>query len=158
MLAFPQVRSLFEDMEAFNRKISDRAFAFFQQRGGTNGWDADDWFRAESEVLKQVPIEISESRDNYMLRAEVPGFEAKEIEVQAESNAIYIHGKSGKEKEVKEGKEVRYSEVSANEFCRRVELPSLIAPEKVAAHLANGILQLTLPKAAPPKSIEVKAV
>ncbi len=45
----------------------------------------------------------------------------------------------------------------ASELSRRIDLPSAIDPDKVSAHLAKGVLELTLPKAAPPKKIEVKA-
>jgi HSP20 family molecular chaperone IbpA len=52
--------------------IAQRTFGLFQQRGGADGRDLEDWFRAESELLKPVPIEISESNDTYTIRAEVP--------------------------------------------------------------------------------------
>lgn len=155
-IAFPRTRNIFEDMEALSKEISQRAFSLFQQRGGFDGQDLNDWLRAESDILKSVPIEMSESKDGFIVRAEVPGFEAKEISVQADPNSIYIHGKSEHKKEEKKGEEIRYSEVSANEFCRRVDLPGTVAPEKISARLANGILELNLPKAVVPKTIEIK--
>ena len=154
---FPQTRNLFEDFEALTNAIAQRAFGLFQQRGNKNGGDWEDWLRAESELLKQVPIEMSESNDSYTIRAEVPGFDTKEVTVQAEPTSICIHGKKEQKKEEKTGKEVTYSEVTASELCRRIDLPNLINSEKVTAHLANGVLELTLPKAAPPKTIEIKA-
>lgn len=153
---FPKTRDLLNDFEAMTKAIAQRAFGFFQQRG-TDGQDLADWFRAEAELLKPVPIEISESGDSYTVRAEVPGFEAKDIDVQAEGNSIFIHGKNEQKKEEKNGKEVKYSEVSATEFSRRIDLPSSIKSEKASANLANGVLELTLPKAAPPKKIDVTA-
>ncbi len=152
----PQTRDAFAEFEAITNAIAQRAFGFFRQRG-TDGQDSDDWFRAESELLKPVLIEISESDDSYTVRAEVPGFEAKDINVQAEGNSIYIHGKNEQKKEEKKGKEVKYSEVSATEFARRIALPNSINSEKASANLANGVLELTLPKAMPPKKVEVKA-
>ncbi len=65
-----------EEVKGIFDAISNRAFGFFQERG-TNGQDLNDWFRAESELLKPVPIEISESNDTYTVRAEVPGFAAR---------------------------------------------------------------------------------
>ena len=155
-IQFPQATNFFEDMEALSREIAQRAFDLFQQRGAYPGGDLDDWFRAESALLKPVPIEMSESADSYTIRAEVPGFDAKTLTVQAEPNSVYIRGKNEQKKEEKKG-EVKYSEVSATELCRRIALPDSINPEKVSAHLVNGVLELTLPKAAPPKAIEIKA-
>ncbi|MHB1021162.1 MAG: Hsp20 family protein [Acidobacteriaceae bacterium] len=157
MIAFPPVRNIFEDMESLTRQIAQRAFTLFQQRGGFDGQDLDDWLRAETDILKPVPIEMSESKDAYTIRAEVPGFDVKDINVQVEPNAIYLHGKSEQKKEEKKGKEVRYSEVSANEFCRQIDLPTAVIPEKVSAHLANGVLELNLPKSTPAKTVEIKA-
>lgn len=157
MVEFPQTHSIFQDFETLANAIAQRAFGFFQQRGSTDGRDWDDWFRAESEMLKPMPIEISESDDSYTIRAEVPGFDEKDLNVRAEGNSVYIHGKSQQKKEEKKGKEVKYSEVSASELYRQIELPTAVNPDKVSAHLANGVLELSLPKAAPPKKIEVKA-
>ncbi|HEV2274245.1 MAG TPA: Hsp20/alpha crystallin family protein [Acidobacteriaceae bacterium] len=157
MIQFPQARDIFDDFEALGNAIAQRAFGFFQQRGYADGRDLDDWFRAESELLKPMPIEISESDDSYTIRAEVPGFDVKDLSVRAEGNSIYIHGKTEQTKEEKKGKEVKYSEVSAAELSRRVDLPSPINPDKISAQLAKGVLELNLPKAAPPKKIEVKA-
>jgi HSP20 family molecular chaperone IbpA len=49
------------------------------------------------------------------------------------------------------------SEVSANELFRCIDLPGLINPERVSAQLTNGVLELTMPKAALAKEVEVKA-
>jgi HSP20 family protein len=156
LVEFPQIRNVFEDMEAVTRKIAQRAFNFFEDRGGWDGQDVDDWFRAETELLKPVPIELSESNDSFTIRAEVPGFDAKDLTVQAEPTSIYIHGKSEQKKEEKKGTEVKFSEVSANEVIRRIDLPSSVNPEKATARLTNGVLELVLPKTASPKAIEVK--
>ncbi|MGC2661148.1 MAG: Hsp20/alpha crystallin family protein, partial [Bryobacteraceae bacterium] len=107
--------------------------------------------------LRPVPIEMSESDDSFMIRAEVPGFDAKHLSIQADSAAIYIRGKNEHKREEKKGSDLKYSEFSATELCRRIALPSSIDPEKITARLASGVLEITLPKAAPPKTVEVKA-
>jgi HSP20 family protein len=155
-VTFPQAHDIFKDFETLTNEIARRAFGFFQNRGGTNGRDFDDWIRAESELLKPVPIELSESDGNYTIRAEVPGFDVKDLNVKVEPNFVFIHGKTEQKKEEKKGKEVKYSEVSARELCRRIELPNPIDPDKVDAHLVNGVLELILSKATPSKKIEVK--
>jgi len=146
-----------EEFEALSNAIAGRAFGLFQQRGRADGQDQNDWFRAESELLKPVPIEVSETETGYSVRAEVPGFDIKELNVRAEPNALYIHGKKELKKEEKQGKEIKYSEFSSTELRRRIDLPNAIDPEKVSASLAKGVLELSLSKAAPAKPIEVKA-
>ena len=155
-IQFPQTVNFLDELEAFSRETARRAFNLFQQRGRTDGSDLEDWLRAESELLRPVPIEMSESDDNFMIRAEVPGFDAKHLSIQADSGALYIRGKNEHKREDKKGSELKYSEFSATELCRRI-LPSSIDPEKITARLVSGVLEITLPKAAPPKTVEVKA-
>lgn len=150
------VHDVMEEIKGIFNTISQRAFGFFQERG-TNGQDLNDWFRAESEVLKPVPIEISESNDTYTVRAEVPGFEAKDLCVHVEGSSVYIHGKTKHEKEETKAGRVKYTEVSASELSRRIELPGSVNTEKASANLENGVLTLALPKAVPSKQIPVKA-
>ena len=156
-IQFPQTVNFLDELDALSRETAKRAFALFQQRGYMDGSDLDDWLRAESEILRPVPIEMSESDDSYTIRAEVPGFDAKHLTIQADGNSVYIHGKNEHRKEERKGGEVRYSELSATELCRRIALPSSINPEKIAARLTSGVLELILPKAAPAKTVEVKA-
>ncbi len=156
-IQFPQTINFLDELDALSRATAKRAFALFQQRGYMNGWDLDDWLRAESEILRPVPIEMSESADSYTIRAEVPGFDAKNLTIQADGNSIYIRGKNEHKKEERKDGEVKYSELSATELCRRIALPSSINPEKITARLMSGVLEFTLPKAAPPKTVEVKA-
>ncbi len=155
-IQFPQSMNFLDELEALSRETARRAFSLFQQRGHADGGDLDDWFRAESEILKPVPIQMSESNDAYTIHAEVPGFDANNLTVQADSNTVYIRGKGEQKREEKKG-QVKYSEFSAAELCRRIALPSAINPEKIMARLTNGVLEVTLPKASPPKTVEVKA-
>jgi HSP20 family protein len=156
-IQFPQTVNFLDELEALNRETAKRAFALFQQRSYMNGWDLDDWLRAESEILRPVPIEMSEADDSYTIRAEVPGFDARNITIQADGNSVYIRGKNEHKKEERKGGDIKYSELSATELCRRIALPSSIDPERITARLTGGVLELTLPKAAPPKTVEVKA-
>jgi HSP20 family protein len=146
----------FQECEALSNAIAQRAFGLFQQRG-TDGHDWDDWFRAESELLKSMPIEMSESDEAYTIRAEVPGFEAKDLKIRVEPGSVSIHGKSDQKKVEKKGKEIKYSEVQASELCRCIDLPTSVNSGKASAQLTIGVLELILPKAVPQKTIEVKA-
>jgi HSP20 family protein len=156
-IQFPQITNFLDDLEALNRETARLAFSFFQQRGGSNGRDLEDWLRAETELLRPLPVEMSEMDDSYVIRAEVPGFDAKNLNIQADANSVIIRGKSDQKKEEKRGSGVRYSELSTSEVCRRIALPSSINPEKITARMTNGMLELTLPKASPPKTVEIKA-
>ena len=104
-----------------------------------------------------VHVSITESEDDLEVKAEVPGFNEKEIEVSVEPCRLTITGKreTRKDKE-KKGKAV-YSELCSDQIMRIVDLPASVDTGKATATLKNGVLHLTLPKAARAKTIEVKS-
>ncbi|MDA8140936.1 MAG: Hsp20/alpha crystallin family protein [Desulfobacteraceae bacterium] len=102
-------------------------------------------------------LNITEDRDNYFVRAELPGIQAKDLEVQ-------VHGKSltiaGERKIASEGENVKYHrrEREAGKFSRITDLPGEINADRVEAQMTNGILTVRIAKAeaAKPRQIAVK--
>src|SRR5215475_11005604 len=146
--------SLNDSMSGLYDKISQRAFSLFENNGKNHGHDIDDWLRAESEFLAPVPLEIFETSSEFTIRAEVPGFQEKDVEVMAEPYRLFITGKSETRSE-EQNKKILYSEISSSEIFRSVCLPGEIDPGKVSATLKNGILEVSLQKAAPAKRIAI---
>jgi HSP20 family protein len=116
----------------------------------------DHWFRAESELLHPVHLEIAESDDNLTVRAEVPGFSTKELEINVEPRKLTILGKHEAQEESKKGKTI-YCERCAREILRIADLPSEVDGSKVSAILQDGVLNIELPKAAHAKTVCVEA-
>jgi HSP20 family protein len=135
--------------------IARRAFEIFDNNGRWLGHDLEHWFRAESELLHPVHLEIAESDDKLMVRAEVPGFSAKELEITAEPHRLTILGKHKAQEESKKAKTI-YSECCANEILRIVDLPTEVDNSKVSASLKDGVLNIELPKAAHAKTVRVE--
>lgn len=156
-IAIARPASIFEEMDQLMRRIEERAFNLFQQRGGGDGFALSDWFRAEHEMVKAMPIRVEETDNEVVLHAEVPGFDAKELTIRAEPNSISIYGKVEKKAESEKGAKERYSEISCNEVYREILLPAHVNPDKATAHLEKGVLEVRLAKAAKPKMIEIKA-
>lgn len=127
--------------------IARRAFEIFDNNGRWFGHELDDWFRAESELLHPLHAELAESDDNLTVRAEVPGFSAKEIDINVEPRRLTISGKHQTQEESKKGKTI-YSERCANEILRVFELPLEVDSSKVSAILRDGVLNIEMPKAA----------
>ena len=75
---------------------------------------------------------------------------------KSEPDFVYIRGKSEQKKQEKKDGEIKYQEQSTTTLCRRIALPRSVDPEKATARLTGGVLEVSLPKAAPPKTIEVK--
>jgi len=151
-------KDLFREMFEWTDRIAKRAYELFGMRGFTDGHDLDDWFAAERELLKPVALEVKNTPDEVMVRAEVPGFEPKDLEIEIEGINLVIRGKheTTKEEKKKEGKTI-YTERKTEEIYRVVELPAPVMVEMAKAELKNGVLELKLPKAAKPKTIAITA-
>ena len=106
--------------------------------------------------LYRVPAaEIKNTDDAIHLKLEVPGMEAKDIDVQVTENAVFISGERKTENKTEE-KGVTRSEFQYGKFQRRIQLPARIQNTNVTAEYKNGILHLTLPKTEQEKNKVVK--
>ena len=147
---------VFDLMQEIYADIARRAYEIFESNGRVFGRDLDNWFRAESEVLNPTRIEIFDTGEALKIQAEVPGFKPEELEVSVEPQSLTIVGKREAGGERKNGNKVVYNERRADEVLRVVQLPEPVAPDKVTATLKNGLLELEMPKAAPPKKIRIE--
>ncbi len=155
---FVEAEKLFEQMKETSQSIARRAYDFFEMRGREVGHDIEDWFRAEAELLRRVPVEITENDGRLQMRAEVPGFSADQIKVSVEPRRLMISGAAATQTESSTG-QVIYTEQRGNGFCRTLDLSAEVDPAQTTATLKDGILELTLAKIAQskPTSVEVKA-
>jgi len=101
-------------------------------------------------------INLTEDRENYYVRAELPGLKAEDLDIQTTGNTLSI---TGERKIHAEEGNVRYHrrERDAGRFSRMIAMPGDINPEKIEATLANGILTVLVAKAekAKPRQITV---
>ena len=102
-------------------------------------------------------INLTEDKDDYYVRAELPGLKAGALNISASGRNLTM---SGERKFTTEGDNVQYHrrEREAGSFNRIIALPGDIEVNKVEAKLSDGILTVTIPKAetAKPKQIVVK--
>ena len=144
---FQRIREIYDN-------LARRAYELFDGRGRQDGHDLEDWFRAESELLNPVPVEISEADGQLIVRADIPGFREKDIEVRVDPHRLIISGKREQIRDQKK-KKTLYSERRSDEVCRVLDLPEEVDSDKVKATLQDGTLEITLPKAHPAKKIPV---
>jgi HSP20 family protein len=105
-------------------------------------------------------IDMSEDEKAYKITAELPGMDAKDIDLQVNGDTLVLKGEKRQEKEEKD-KNYHFSERSYGSFQRAFELPASVDRDKIAADFSKGVLTLTLPKTAeaqkPAKKIDVKS-
>jgi len=105
------------------------------------------------------PIDVYETDDRYVIAAELPGLAREQIELALEDSRLTIRGQRI-DRTVSSGNVIHFHQVERGHgaFARTFEFGSKIDTEAVSADLTNGILTITLPKAAPPpaRKIEVR--
>ena len=105
------------------------------------------------------PIDVYETEDRYVLAAELPGLAREHIELALEDSRLTIRGKRV-DRTAASGTTVHFHQVERGHgaFARTFEFGSKIASDAVSADLTDGVLTITLPKAAPPpaRKIEVR--
>lgn len=135
----------FRGIENLQREMN-RLFDRFMPSG--NGGDI--------RSLSFIPsAELEETDDMIHLRLEVPGMEAKDLDVEVTSDAISIRGERRSEAKT-EDKGVVRSEFHYGKFERKIPLSVHIQTDRVQAECKNGILNLMLPKVEAEKRQAVK--
>jgi HSP20 family protein len=117
--------------DEFNQLL-DRCAVGWLRRGEVSGW--------------RWGIDVRDEAESVVVEAEAPGFEAGDLDIQIHDNRLSLRAMKKTETESKEGNGHEYHEQRCYQF---VTLPPGIDPEKVKAVYHNGILTVTLPKAAP---------
>jgi HSP20 family protein len=102
-------------------------------------------------------IDVVEEKDNFLVRADLPGLSKDDVSVTLQDNYLTIKGEKKHETETKETNYYRKERVHGS-FTRTIELPSSVDAKKIDAQFKDGVLQVRLPKTeeAKPKQIEVK--
>jgi HSP20 family protein len=93
-------------------------------------------------------IELQETETDMILKAQLPGIEPGELDIQVSENAVFLSGEHQEQKKTDE-KGIFRSEFHYGQFKRVVPLPIAIQREQVKAEMVAGLLTLTMPKATP---------
>jgi len=135
------------EMQAVQLAIARRAFELFEQRGREHGHDWEDWFQAQSELLRPVSITTLESVDALSLRANVVGFGEHELLVSVEPKRVVILGKKEVVTTRAEGAEFEKIDWSPDQILQVIDLSTEVDPGGAMIELQTGLLKFELPKA-----------
>lgn len=132
----PQSRfSMLSDLQHEINRLLQPAY-WFGQENRSHNLSVTDWMPA---------IDVKDEGSQYVIHADVPGVDSKNIEVNIENGVLSIKGK--KESEHKE-KTDNYVCVERNcgSFYRSLSLPETVDSTKISAKNKNGVLTITIPK------------
>ncbi|MBO0698267.1 MAG: Hsp20/alpha crystallin family protein [Zavarzinella sp.] len=133
--------------DSFRREMED-LFDRFVGDDGTNG-----------QAVSWAPrVDVEETDKEFLVKADIPGVDPKDVDIQVVDNVLTIRG--GKEEEKKEEKKKNYHRIErfSGHFFRAISLPAGADADKVNATSANGVVTVTIPKKleAQPKKIAVQ--
>jgi HSP20 family protein len=102
-------------------------------------------------------VDIAETDGEFIIKAEIPEVKKEDVHVSVSNGVMTLKGERKQEKEEK-GKKFHRIERHYGSFCRSFTLPDDVDASKVSASFKDGMLTITLPKAAEskPKAIEIK--
>lgn len=102
-------------------------------------------------------MDVAETADQIVVKAEVPGIEPKEINISLSGDVLTVKGEKKSEHEEKK-ENYHLVERSYGFFSRTVTLPAAVDAEKIEAKYEKGVLTVTCPKkeGVKPKAIEIK--
>ncbi|MFB9262372.1 Hsp20/alpha crystallin family protein [Bradyrhizobium erythrophlei] len=103
-------------------------------------------------------MDVSETDEVIEISAELPGLEAKDVQLNLDDNGLTIRGEKKSEREEK-NKDYHLVERSFGSFARSVTLPGGVKPDDVSAEIAKGVLKVIVKKPAPrqSKQIDIKS-
>ena len=100
-------------------------------------------------------VDLTETKDKFVIKAELPGLEAKDVDLSIADDVLTIKGEKREETETKEEHHF-FVERHWGTFERQIRLPALVKTEKIDATFDKGVLTINLPKTEEAKKKEVK--
>ena len=142
----------FSDLTRWERDMERMMDNFFDRR--MRQWWPEKWFGSEGATTAPA-LDIYEDKDDLVVKAELPGLDKDNVEVNLTDHALIIKGEKKKEEETRQENYFR-SERSYGTFVRSLQLPKDVQADKVKATFKNGILEIRMPKTEEAKAKEIK--
>ncbi len=123
-------------IDRLHRDLDQIAGRRFAAAGSDDEYSVADWIPA---------VDIVEEKDQFVLRADVPGVKPEDISVNMENGVLSVSGERHHESS-SEAEGVRRLERMSGKFYRRFTLPDSANPDAITAKSTNGILEVVIPK------------
>jgi len=127
--------------------VARRAYELFESRGLVHGYDRDDWYRAESELVDPINVELSDSGNAFLAVADVAGYRPENLSVSVESRSLQVYGRLPAEQNQSRESEEELRRLEG--FFFSFELPVCIDTSQASADIRHNLLEVHLPKAIP---------
>jgi len=127
------IRDMFSLRNHMNRVFGDFYFPTNREEGDLSIWN---W---------NPVVDVYDNDDNIVLKAEIPGIDKKDIEVDVKGRVLTLKGERSSDNEVKEDNYYR-RERCFGKFERAFNLPVDVELDKIRANYKDGVLEIEIPK------------
>lgn len=134
VLGFPSLNRMRHEFDELLSKFFTEVPALWNAERGDGRW----------------AFEVEDQPDSYVIKAEAPGFEQNDFNINLRGNQLVMQAKRSEEKKDK-GKE----SFASSEFYHAMTIPQFVDEEKISASYKQGLLQITLPKTADGKGRKI---
>ena len=141
------------DLDRWDSDVERIVKQFFSQP--MMPWWPERWVRAEAAEANAPIVDMFYERDDIVIKAELPGMEKDDIQVNLADHLLTLHGEKRRMEKIDEDDYV-CSERAYGSFSRTLELPADVQGEKVNASFKNGVLEIRLPVAEAAKAKTIK--
>lgn len=147
MTRMPEVWSPVRGMERFRKDFDELVDRFFGKGIGSN---------FDSEITPRIESFVEDGK--FVIRADLPGIDPKDVEVTVRGDVLTLRGKREQHHENRD-RDYFYREVSYGSFERTIELPEGIKADDVKAAYKNGVLEMTMtmPKEKTARKVKIEA-
>jgi len=136
----------FDELTTLRREIDSLWDRFFPEKPFHERYATHEWLPT---------IDLKETKDKLVVKAELPGLDAKDVELTLTEDILTIRGEKREEKEEKDEHRF-FVESYYGAFERKLKLPTPVKTEKIDATFEKGILTINLPKSEEARKKEIK--
>jgi HSP20 family protein len=155
----PAVPDVWQSFRSEMDRLFDRFSGSFGFPSLRRMFDMGPEMRQSSFNFGVPAIDMSEDEKSYKITAELPGLDAKDVDLSISGDMLVLKGEKRQESEQKD-KNYHFSERAYGSFQRAFELPASVDRDKISADFSKGVLMIEMPKTAEaqrqPKKIEVR--
>ena len=140
LVKYSPLKDMWDLEERVNRVFRDLLPRRLQDEGFAGGWEP--------------AVDVFETEKGFVMKAELPEVEEKDVHVSMEGNILTITGERKQEEEIKDDHYHR-TERHFGSFCRSFALPDSVDREHIRATFRGGVMKLELPKKDRGREVEI---
>lgn len=158
LLKTRKAETLLDDIEQIQKRITERAYDLFRNRGAALGAALNDWLAAERQTIWKPQVEVCQKDNQFVIEAALAGVEPRQLDIQVTRDTLLIKADTRHTHPETKGM-VHLCEFQPGQLFRTIKFPAPIDSDAVKAEYRDGLLRVTAAMAAQqhPKKVDVQA-